>query len=120
MGTRKPGTMKIKNEVILGRIYRIYNDIDDMIYIGSTIKPLVKRLGDHMYSYNINTNIELYHHIKKIGLHNFTIELLEWKLVNKLTELYKLEQYWMDKENPQNLLNNKKAYMKIDIINDKA
>ena len=31
-----------------------------MVYIGSTNKTLVKRLGDHMYAYNIGVNMLLY------------------------------------------------------------
>ena len=45
MGTRNPTSMPIENEVIIGRIYKIYNIIDEKIYIGGTTKPLVKRLG---------------------------------------------------------------------------
>jgi len=138
MGSRKPNSIRIKGEVIIGRVYRIFNDIDNKVYIGSTIKPLAKRLGDHMYSYNINTNMDLYHHMRLIGKQYFTMELLECKQVNKLSELYMLEQIWINKENPENLLNNKKAYkdkelkttieeliekvsyIKLNIINDKA
>ena len=67
MGTRKPGTMKIKNEVILGRIYRIYNDIDDMIYIGSTKQSIDKRFSQHMY----DSKRPAMHHIKLIEPFNY-------------------------------------------------
>ena len=111
MGARKANSMIILNEVIIGRVYKIFNIIDEKVYIGSTVKPLVKRLGDHIYSYNINTNMDLYHHFRLFGINNFRIELLEWKHVDKLSELYQLEQKWIDRENPKNLLNNKKTYI---------
>jgi hypothetical protein len=34
------------------RIYKIVNDIDDKIYVGSTKQTLAKRWGDHIKSYN--------------------------------------------------------------------
>lgn len=109
MGSRKPCNMIIENEVIIGRIYKIYNIIDEKIYVGSTVKTLVKRLGDHIYSKNIGTNMDLYHHINKLGLHNFRMILLEYKVVDNLQELRQLEQKWINRENPENLLNNKRA-----------
>jgi len=44
--------VNIEGDVIVGRVYKMYNKIDNMIYIGSTTLPLTKRLGDNMYSYN--------------------------------------------------------------------
>jgi len=112
MATRKASSMAIENEVIIGRIYKIYNIIDENIYIGGTTKPLVKRLGDHMYDYNAGTNMELYKHFSKIGLNQFRMKLLECKQVDNLKELRELEQKWIDRENPNNLLNSKRASKK--------
>lgn len=112
MGTRKAASMSIENEVIIGRIYKIYNIIDEKIYIGGTTKPLVKRLGDHMCDYNMRTNMELYKHFSKIGLNQFRMKLLECKQVDNIKELRELEQKWLDRENPDNLLNSKRAAKK--------
>ena len=109
MTTRKGGVINIKDEVIIGRIYKITNKIDDMVYIGSTVKNLVKRLGDHMSDFNRGINMKLYEHFRQIGVENFEMELLEWKQVRNLNELHRLEQDWMDKENPEYLLNSKRA-----------
>ena len=109
MGRRKSRIINIRNEVIIGRIYKIINNVDDMIYVGSTVKPLVKRLGDHMYEYNRGTKLNLYEHFRKIGVENFEMELLEWKQVRNMNELYRLEQDWIEKENPKYLLNSKRA-----------
>ena len=121
MGTRNPTSMPIENEVIIGRIYKIYNIIDEKIYIGGTTKPLVKRLGDHMYEYNIGANIELYKHFRQVGLEHFKMKLLECKQVDNLKELHKLEQKWIDRENSTNLLNSKRAVKKqINEITNKV
>ena len=109
MGRRKSRIINIRNEVIIGRIYKITNNVDDMIYVGSTVKPLVKRLGDHMYEYNRGTKLNLYEHFRKIGVENFEMELLEWKQVRNMNELYRLEQDWIEKQNPNYLLNSKRA-----------
>ena len=109
MGRRKSRIINIRNEVIIGRIYKIINNVDDMIYVGSTVKPLVKRLGDHMYEYNRGTKLNLYEHFRKIGVENFEMELLEWKQVRNMNELYRLEQDWIEKQNPNYLLNSKRA-----------
>ena len=109
MGSRRGGIINIKNEVIIGRIYKITNKIDDMVYVGSTVKTLCKRLGDHMYDYKKGTNMKLYEHFRQIGVENFEMELLEWKQVKNMNELHRLEQDWMEKENPKNLLNSRSA-----------
>jgi group I intron endonuclease len=102
--------INIENEVIIGRIYKISNKINEMVYIGSTLKPLCKRLGDHIYEYNRGNNMRLYDEMRKIGFKNFKMILVEWKLVDNMDELHMLEQKWIDRDNPANLLNFKKAY----------
>jgi hypothetical protein len=109
MAKRFTGIIPIEGEVMFGRIYKLYNVIDEMIYIGSTNKTLVKRLGDHMYAYNIGERFELYKHMKEIGKHHFRMKLLEHKIVDNVAELRTLEQKWLDRENPKNLLNFKRA-----------
>ena len=86
----------IKNEVIIGRVYRLSNSIDNYIYIGSTTLPLNKRLGNHMYDYNRDYNMNLYRHMRKIGLSKWAIELLEWKAVKNTDELRVIEQIWIE------------------------
>jgi len=133
--------MNIENEVIFGRIYKIYNIIDNKIYIGSTTQPLYIRLSQHLYDYKKRQYkiINLYTYINKIGIKNFKMKLLEGKVVDNMLELRQLEQKWINRENPINLLNIQKASanyeelkpiieelikkvfdIKLDIINDKA
>jgi group I intron endonuclease len=106
MGTRKPTVMNIENDVIFGRVYKIYNIIDDEVYIGSTIQTLVQRWSEHLYQYRTEKRImRVYSHFKKIGIENFRMKLLDAKVVENIKELRGLEQKWINKENPKNLLN---------------
>ena len=109
----------IEGEILFARIYKLYNIIDNMVYIGSTNKTLVKRLGDHMYSYNIGINMCLYHHMRLIGITNFKMRLMECKIVENMEEMSALEQKWIDKENPKYLLNSKNANKQLKSLNSK-
>ena len=62
-----------------GKIYRIWNEIDDRIYIGSTCQTLAQRMGEHRRSMNKVTKMKyrIYQIMKEIGVEHFKIELLE-------------------------------------------
>ena len=62
-----------------GKIYRITNNIDSMIYIGSTCLPLRKRLYCHKNEQHSGKgqNRRLFLHAKKYGWKEFDIYLLE-------------------------------------------
>jgi hypothetical protein len=109
MTKRPTAIIPIEGEIMFGRIYKLYNVIDEMVYIGSTNKTLVKRLGDHMYAYNKDERFELYKHMKEIGKQNYRMKLLEYKIVDNVSELRTIEQKWLDRENPKHLLNFKRA-----------
>ena len=53
----------------------------------------------------------------QIGLDNWTMKLLEYAVVDNLTELRQLEQKWINKENPNNLLNIRKAFYSTEDSN---
>jgi len=110
--------VSIEGNIIVGRVYKMYNKIDNVIYFGSTTLPLTKRLGDHVYSYNKNIKMNLYDHMRITGLTNWTIKLLEAKFVDNLAELYALKQKWIDRENPNYLLNFKNAVSKDNSLNN--
>jgi group I intron endonuclease len=62
-----------------GKIYKITNDYNDEVYIGSTCDLLTKRFSNHKHSLN-NTkkkNRPLYKLINEIGFERFRIELIE-------------------------------------------
>ena len=114
----KSRVINIEGDVIFGRIYKLYNSIDNYVYIGSTTLPLTKRLGDHVYSYNNEINMGIYNHMRKTGISNWTIKLLEGKVVENIMELRLLEQKWIDKENPKYLLNFKNATKEDKSLNE--
>ena len=53
--------------------------------------------------------MKLYDHFNQLGVENFEMQLLEWKQVRNMNELHRLEQDWIDRENPEYLLNSKRA-----------
>jgi len=110
MDNNKYNLIPIENEIIIGRVYKIYNTIDEKVYIGSTTKPLVNRLATHVSDYNRKIKkMDLYTHFSKIGYNNFKMKLLEWKQVDNIQELRSIEQKWINRENPINLLNTRVA-----------
>ena len=74
-----------------GRIYKITNDFDYGIYIGSTCDELNKRMNTHKYKSNGKEleHLPLYKLMKEIGFNRFRISLIE----NYLCEdIYQLRQ----------------------------
>jgi group I intron endonuclease len=66
--------MRIKK----GKIYKITNKKNGLIYIGCTINSLEKRFYEHLYRcFKTDYNSKLYNSIKKYGVDNFTIELIQ-------------------------------------------
>ena len=61
------------------KIYKITNDFNDDVYIGSTRDTLIKRFSAHKSSSNnIKKNsIALYKSINEFGFERFRIELIE-------------------------------------------
>ena len=61
-----------------GKIYKITNDYNDDIYIGSTCDTLVKRYSSHKYDAKKNEKqFLLYKLMNEIGFERFRIELIE-------------------------------------------
>ena len=62
-----------------GKIYSIRNTIDDDIYVGSTVRPLYKRLQAHRSCVKNNRLqcLNLYTKMKELGMEHFYIELVE-------------------------------------------
>jgi hypothetical protein len=58
------------------KIYKIYNSINNFIYIGQTTKTLVHRFSIHRNLVEIR-NGKLYEAFRMIGFENFSIELIE-------------------------------------------
>ena len=76
MEKKKPKHMKDYSK---GKIYKLWNEIDDRIYIGSTCQTLAQRMGEHRRCINKtrDKNFKLYQYMTEVGVDNFKIELLE-------------------------------------------
>ena len=89
-----------------GKIYKIVNNIDNMIYIGSTTTKLCYRMSIHRchMEYN-NNNSTLYQHMRKLGIDNFKIVLIEEYPWSNKDQLLRRERYIIELHNKQILLN---------------
>ena len=61
-----------------GKIYKITNKKNGLIYIGCTINSLEQRFSEHLYRcFKTDYTSKLYNSIKQYGVDNFQIELIE-------------------------------------------
>ena len=69
----------MKLDLTQAKIYKITNDYNDDIYIGSTCNSLVRRYNQHRLfsTYEKYQNIPLYKLINNIGFDRFRIQLIE-------------------------------------------
>jgi group I intron endonuclease len=63
---------------ILGKIYKITNINNNLIYVGCTINSLEQRFYEHIYRcFKTDYKSKLYNSIRKHGIENFKIDLIE-------------------------------------------
>ena len=80
-----------------GKIYKIYNTINDDIYIGSTTQKICERMRCHRSNYKYKdkfknlVNVKLYEAMDEYGVGNFFIELIEKYPCNDKDELRRSE-----------------------------
>lgn len=79
-------------------IYKIFNKVNDKLYIGSSIN-IVGRWKKHIYDLNngIHHNIHLQRAWNKYGEDNFGFKIIE--LVDGEDNLVEKEQYWIEQSN---------------------
>ena len=86
-----------------GKIYKIVctlPDIDD-IYVGGTATRLSRRMCCHRSeARRTKCNSKVYQFMRKYGVENFKIELLEEYPCKSRKELGKREQHWIDTLKP--------------------
>jgi hypothetical protein len=76
------------------KIYKIDNDIDQLIYVGSTIQPLNQRFTNHKCASKLHPNIKLYKHFAKLGVEHFKIKLIKnYPCAGKLELAIEEERY---------------------------
>ena len=78
-----------------GYIYKIYNDINDKLYIGKTLSPIEERFKQHCYDKDKRQCEQrpLYKAMNKYGIEHFHIELIEEYEIDKLSQR---ECYWIE------------------------
>jgi len=85
-----------------GKIYKITNNVNDYIYIGSTIKSLNQRFSEHKSNYKLylnekNRNVSSYKLFDKYDIENCRIELIENFPCDNRTELEQQESVYINK-----------------------
>jgi group I intron endonuclease len=76
--------------IILGKIYKITNTKNNLIYVGCTINSLEQRFYEHIYRcFKTDYKSKLYNSIKKYGIENFKIDLIEECGLNLIYETEK-------------------------------
>lgn len=77
-----------------GKIYKIYNDVNDKLYIGKTVSSIEKRFQEHCGDSKKERceKRPLYNAMNKYGIEHFFIELIE---ECDLKELSEKEIYWI-------------------------
>jgi group I intron endonuclease len=85
-----------------GKIYKIYNTINDDIYVGSTTLKLCERMRDHRKCVNdeAKQHFFIYKAFRELGVENFFIELIEKCPCNDKDELRKKEGEWIRELKP--------------------
>lgn len=79
-----------------GKIYKLVNNVDDEIYVGSTCQSLAKRLYWHKLS-SVGVKSPIYLHINKVGVENIKIILVEEYSCDSKIQLLARERYWINK-----------------------
>ena len=83
--------------MITGKIYKIINNIDNDIYIGSTTNSLHLRFAVHILTatYTKSKHRLLYKKMNLLGIEHFKIELLDEITCEDKKDLHALEGYYI-------------------------
>jgi hypothetical protein len=57
----------------ISTVYKVINDVDDKVYIGSTTCAISKRMSEHRKNSRRNNNSKLYNHMRALGVQHFKI-----------------------------------------------
>jgi hypothetical protein len=70
-----------------GSVYKIVNDQDDLVYIGSTVGTIEKRFNRHKKDARNDSTCALHFHMRALGFEHFSIHLIDtvrWATVDEL------------------------------------
>jgi group I intron endonuclease len=87
-----------------GKIYKITNDYNDDVYVGSTCDTLVKRFSSHKKNANQHKNRTFSVLINEIGFDRFRIELIENFPCEDKYQLRQREGYYIREIGTLNML----------------
>lgn len=79
-----------------GKIYKLVNNVDDEIYVGSTVNLLRYRKKQHKYKSLTWPDRNVYKHLNEIGWDNVEIILIEYWECKDKCELESRERYWIE------------------------
>ena len=90
-----PGSMLVN-------AYKIVNDVDNEVFVGTTTNTLSARMSKIRWDYSQgkNENRKIFLHFDKYGLANFHIVLLGSKRCRNTDEQIRFERDWFDKLQP--------------------
>ena len=98
-------------------IYKITNDINNLVYIGQTIGSINARFKQHCYDSKWDTQNKFHRAMQEIGIEHFQVELIE---ECSEEELDKKERYWINYYNSyKNGYNSKNGGQNTLIKNNK-
>ena len=84
-----------------GIIYKLVNNVDDKIYIGSTSSALYRRKAEHRSMAKIKLNRPIYVHLNTVGWDTVEIILIETYDCKNKQELHARERHWIDILKPE-------------------
>ena len=94
-----------------GVIYKIVNSVDDREYFGSTAqKYRSKRWAKHKYEAKNGNPASVYQHMRKVGIDNCRMVLLEKYPCNDQEELEIREEWWRQ-QSKQKALNERRCHL---------
>ena len=74
-------------------IYKIYNTINNKVYIGVTSRTIEERFNEHQSRIEERSNIHLYQAMKKYGAEHFAVEQID--TANTKAEMFEKEKYYI-------------------------
>ena len=78
-----------------GKIYKLWCDCNDMVYVGSTTQSLSKRFYEHKQNCILHPKIKLYDAMIQLGIEHFDIQLIEMFPCNSKEELHSREGFYI-------------------------
>ena len=88
------------NNYSRGKVYKLVNNVDNEIYVGSTIQSLTQRKAGHKRKAVDVPYRRVYQHLNTIGWDNVEIVLIENYPCQSKEELNARERYWIEELKP--------------------